>query len=406
MERFDLIGQLKQPSSEKIVLLVLDGLGGLPRGTSAQNGKTELEAARTPNLDTLAKVSESGLMIPVLHGITPGSGPGHLALFGYDPLKYIIGRGILSALGVKFPVQDGDLCARVNFATVDKDGKVTDRRAGRIKDEVNRKMCEKIREIEISDAKFFIETEKEHRAALIFRGNAFSDRLSETDPQAVGVPPHTVKPLDNERVTKATAGMINEFVGKVAEKLKDEHPANMILLRGWALHVKIPSFEEVYGLDACAIAGYPMYKGLASLVGMNVIDVKSGVQSQFQKLKELWDNHNFYFVHIKYTDSSGEDGDFDRKISVIEEVDRHIGTILNLKPDVFAITGDHSTPARYRAHSWHPVPVLIKSKWSRMKSEVSFGETDLATGTLGVINSVDLMMLLMAHSGRLAKFGA
>ncbi|UCB45771.1 MAG: 2,3-bisphosphoglycerate-independent phosphoglycerate mutase [Spirochaetota bacterium] len=411
MEKFDLIKQLKQPSSEKIVLLVMDGLGGLAKQNSKKDDTlkgtlTELEAAHTPNLDTLAKASETGLMVPILPGITPGSGPGHLALFGYDPLQYIIGRGILSALGVKFPVQDGDLCARVNFATVDTEGKVTDRRAGRIKDEINRKMCEKLATVGIGDVQYFIETEKEHRAALIFRGREMSDQLSETDPQTTGVPPLPVRPLDNEKVSKATADMINNFIKKVAEKLKDEHPANMILLRGWALHKKIPSFEEIYGLDACAIAGYPMYRGLASLAGMDVIDVESGVVSQFEKLKEIWGTHEFYFVHIKYTDSAGEDGDFDRKVSVIEEVDQNIPTILNLEPDVLAVTADHSTPASYKAHSWHSFPLLIKSRWSRMNREVNFGETDLTRGTLGIINSVDLMPLLMAHSGRLAKFGA
>ena len=401
MDRLELISRLKQSSSEKIVLLVLDGLGGLPR-----DNKTELETARTPNLDKLAETSETGMMVPILHGITPGSGPGHLSLFGYDPLRYIIGRGILSALGVKFPVRQGDLAARVNFATIDAHGNVTDRRAGRIKDETNRKMCELLREIEIDGVQFFIETEKEHRAALIFRGKEFSDQLSETDPQRTGVAPLSVRPLDDREATQATASMLNEFLQKVKEKLKAEHPANMILLRGWALHTAIPTFEEIFGLNACAIAGYPMYKGLASLVGMDVVEVTSGVEPQFEKLAELWGKYDFYFVHVKYTDSAGEDGNFERKVSVIEEVDKNIGKILDLKPDVLAITADHSTPAEYKAHSWHPVPLLLKSRWSRHSHGIRFGETDLSRGTLGIINSLDLMPLVMAHSGRLAKFGA
>ncbi len=401
MDRFDLIQQLKQPSQEKIVLLVLDGIGGLPR-----NGKTELETAKTPNFDELARASETGLMTPILPGITPGSGPGHLSLFGYDPLKYIIGRGILSALGVKFPIQEGDLAARVNFATVDGYGNITDRRAGRIKDDINRKMCKKLKEIKLNGVELFIETEKEHRAALIFRGKRFSDNISETDPQKTGVPPLTVKALDNDRASKETAELLNNFLKKVKDKLKDENPANMILLRGFALHTQIPSFKEIYGLNACAIAGYPMYKGLASLVGMQVIDVESGVKQEFDKVKELWNSYDFYFVHIKYTDSYGEDGNFEKKVSAIEEVDRNIKKILNLNPEVFVLTADHSTPANYRAHSWHPVPVLLKSKWSRANEIKNFGERQLINGTLGMIKSIDLMTLIMAHSGRLAKFGA
>jgi 2,3-bisphosphoglycerate-independent phosphoglycerate mutase len=401
MDRFELISKLKQNSSERIILLVLDGLGGLPVG-----GKTELEAAHTPNLDRLAGMSETGLMVPILRGITPGSGPGHLALFGYDPLMYIIGRGILSALGVKFPVRHGDLAARVNFATVDAEGRITDRRAGRIKDEVNRRMCEMIRTIEIPGAEFFIETEKEHRAALIFRGHQFSDQITETDPQRTGVPPLAVEPLDNSEAAKKTASMLNGFLGSVRKTLKDQHPANMILLRGFALHTAIPGFEEVYGLNACAVAGYPMYKGLASLVGMDVIETESGVEPQFAKLTEVWEGYDFFFVHIKYTDSAGEDGDFERKVSVIEEVDRYIPRILDLQPDVLAVTADHSTPASYKAHSWHPVPLLLHSKWARCRTGTRFCETDLACGTLGTIQSLDLMPLVMAHSGKLAKFGA
>ncbi len=401
MDRFELIEKLRQKSNEKIVFLVLDGLGGLPKG-----GKTELETASTPNMDKLAMEGETGLMIPVSPGITPGSGPGHLALFGYDPLQYVIGRGVLSALGIRFPIKEGDLAARINFATIDKDGNIVDRRAGRIPDEINKKMCEKIRQIKIPGIEFFIETVKEHRAALILRGGDFSDKLSETDPQKIGVPPLPVKPLINDEKAKKTAEILNEFVEKVKEVLKDEHPANMILLRGFALHTRIPTFEDVYGLKACAIAGYPMYRGLASLVGMEVIDVESGVESEFRKLEELWGKYDFYFVHIKYTDSSGEDGDFDRKVSVIEEVDRNLDLILKLKPDVFVITADHSTPANYKAHSWHPVPVILKSKWSRSANIKKFGETELLHGTLGIMKSVDLMTLIMAHSGRLAKFGA
>jgi len=401
MDRFELMKMLKQRSEEKIVFLILDGLGGLP-----QKDRTELELAHTPNMDKLALKSETGLMVPVARGITPGSGPGHLSLFGYDPLQYIIGRGILSALGVKFPIRDGDLAARVNFATLDAKGNVVDRRAGRIPDEINRAMCEKIREIQIPGLEIFIETEKEHRAALIFRGQQFSDQVSETDPQKTGVPPLPVKALENTPLSVHTAELLNAFLSEVRKKLKDEKPANGILLRGFALYQQIPSMKDIFGLNACAIAGYPMYRGLARLVGMDVIETESGVQPQFAKLEELWNDYDFYFVHIKYTDSRGEDGDFSAKVSVIEEVDKHIPSILKLNPDVLVITADHSTPATYKAHSWHPVPLLINSKWARRSGATQFGETELLKGSLGIINSTDLMPLVMAHSGKLAKYGA
>jgi 2,3-bisphosphoglycerate-independent phosphoglycerate mutase len=401
MKRTELIQKLKQPSREQVVFLVLDGLGGIQK-----DGKTELDAAHIPNIDRLAEKSETGLMTPIMPGITPGSGPGHLALFGYDPLQYIIGRGILSALGVKFPIQDGDLAARVNFATIDDQFLVTDRRAGRIPDDINQKMCEKIRDISLPGVEFFIETEKDHRAALIFRGREFSENISETDPQKTGVSPLDVNPLDDSNSSVATAELLNKFLKKVKDKLKNEHPANMILLRGFALYARIPSFNELYGLNACSIAGYPMYRGLSSLAGMEVLEVESGVEPQFNKLREVWGKYDFYFVHIKYADSFGEDGNFDKKVGVIEEVDTHIEKIVSLKPDVFVITTDHSTPAIYKAHSWHPVPVLIQSRWSRESGVSHFSERDLQTGSLGLMNTVDLMSLIMAHSGRLAKFGA
>lgn len=300
MDRLELISSLTQTSDKRIVLLVLDGLGGLER-----DGRTELETARTPNMDALAAESDTGLMNPVLPGVTPGSGPGHLSLFGYDPLVFIIGRGILSALGINFPVQHGDLTARVNYATLDGDGKVADRRAGRIPDETNRAMCEKIREISLPGIEFFIETEKEHRAALILRGGDFSDQVSETDPQKTGVFPLEVKPLADDRKSRDTAGLLNSFLSQVRAKLKGEHPANFILLRGFALFQAIPSFKDIYGLTACAIAGYPMYRGLARLAGMEVLEVESGVIPQFEAFQKAYESYDFHFIHIKYTDSRG-----------------------------------------------------------------------------------------------------
>jgi 2,3-bisphosphoglycerate-independent phosphoglycerate mutase len=267
-------------------------------------------------------------------------------------------------------------------------------------------MCEKIREIKLPGTQFFIETEKEHRAALVLRGGQFSERISETDPQKTGVPPLLAKPLDDDPPSIQTAEILNRFTNEAHQKLREEHPANGILLRGFALFQKIPTFQEIYGLHPCAIAGYPMYRGLASLVGMEVIETESGVLPQLERLREVWGTYDFYFVHIKYTDSRGEDGNFPAKVRIIEEVDKHVKMILDLKPDVFVVTADHSTPASLKAHSWHPVPMLLRSKWSRSSGIGKFGETQLLGGTLGIINSIDLMPLVMAHSGKLAKFGA
>ncbi|MCK5655624.1 MAG: 2,3-bisphosphoglycerate-independent phosphoglycerate mutase [Candidatus Aureabacteria bacterium] len=399
MTDFNFIKPLVQKNESKIILLVLDGLGGLPK-----NGKTELETAGKPNMNKILKSSSIGQMLPIASGITPGSGPGHLGLFGYDPQKYILGRGILEAIGINFKVQHGDLCTRINFATVDDKGNVTDRRAGRIPTELNKKLCARLGNIKLKDVDVFVEPVKEHRAAIIFRGQGLFDKLCETDPQKTGVPPIELKALDKD--SQKSQKVVNDFFRQAKEILKDEHPANMIMFRGWANYVKIPSFNEVYGLKAAAVAGYPMYRGLAKLTGMDVIETESGIVPQTETLSRIYKDYDFFFVHIKYTDSAGEDGDFERKVKVIEEVDAHLPEILKLNPDVFVVTGDHSTPAVYKAHSWHPIPALLKSKWVRPGGHSNFCESECVVGSLGTFKSKELMSLILAHAGRLSKFGA
>ncbi|MCK5160884.1 MAG: phosphoglycerate mutase, partial [Candidatus Aureabacteria bacterium] len=297
MTDFNFIKPLVQKNESKIILLVLDGLGGLPK-----NGKTELETAGKPNMNKILKSSSIGQMLPIASGITPGSGPGHLGLFGYDPQKYILGRGILEAIGINFKVQHGDLCTRINFATVDDKGNVTDRRAGRIPTELNKKLCARLGNIKLKDVDVFVEPVKEHRAAIIFRGQGLSDKLCETDPQKTGVPPIELKALDKD--SQKSQKVVNDFFRQAKEILKDEHPANMIMFRGWANYVKIPSFNEVYGLKAAAVAGYPMYRGLAKLTGMDVIETESGIVPQTETLSRIYKDYDFFFVHIKYTDSA------------------------------------------------------------------------------------------------------
>ncbi|MCK4401786.1 2,3-bisphosphoglycerate-independent phosphoglycerate mutase [bacterium] len=401
MDKLDLIKDLSITNNTKMVMLVLDGLGGL--GLEA-GGKTELETADTPNLDLLAKSAALGMTDPMMTGITPGSGPAHLSLFGYDPIKYAIGRGALGAAGIGFNMQENDLAARINFATIDNSGLITDRRAGRISTDESSKLCELLAKIEIKNIKIFVKPVKEHRAVVIFRGAGLSDRLSDSDPQKTGLQAKKVIALDE--CAETTAILMNEFIHKAQNILVDKHPANTILLRGFAKKPGLPQMKDVYKLNAAAIAGYPMYKGLARFVGMEILQTGQTIREEFETLKTNFDKFDFFFIHIKATDSSGEDGNFDKKVNVIEEVDKNLALITDLKPDVLVITGDHSTPASLKSHSWHPVPFLLHSKYCRPDDVKHFGETSCLKGALGRFPALDIMPLIMANSLRLTKYGA
>jgi len=401
MDILSLLKDLVVPAKTKIVLLVMDGLGGLP---GKKGGKTELESAHTPHLDQLARESSCGLLDPILIGVTPGSGPAHLALFGYDPLKYRVGRGVLAALGIGFDLQPSDVAARINFATVDDQGKVSDRRAGRISNEENARLIRLLEDIYLPDVEIFFRTVKEHRAMLVLRGEDLSGDLADTDPQQVGLPPKEVTPLNQE--ADATAEIVRSLLTQARERLSAEHPANMILLRGFDRYEPLPSFQELYGIASAAIATYPMYKGVARLAGMEAIDSPRSLAEEFDLLEKHYQDYDYFFIHVKQTDSSGEDGDFDRKVSVIEEVDRLLPRLISLKPDVLAITGDHSTPALLRSHSWHAVPLLLSSPYARPDAASAFSETECARGCLGRFQTVNLMGLLLANALRLTKYGA
>ncbi|MCX7838355.1 MAG: 2,3-bisphosphoglycerate-independent phosphoglycerate mutase [Anaerolineae bacterium] len=399
---FDFLKDVVTPAQTKIVLLVMDGLGGLPL---EPGGKTELETAHTPNLDALAARSALGLADPVAPGITPCSGPGHLGIFGYDPMRYEIGRGVLEALGIDFDLGPKDVAARGNFATVDAAGLLTDRRAGRIPTEVNRELVQVLRTIKIPGVQIFVETVKEHRFVFVMRGAGLGDALTETDPQRLGVPPLPVKALDAK--SRKAAKLVNQFVAQARKLLADKHPANAILLRGFAKYPAIPSYEEVFGLRAAAIAVYPMYRGLAKLLGMTTLKVDGeAIADEFTTLEKHWNDFDFFYVHIKKTDSAGEDGDFARKVHVIEEVDAQMPRLLALNPDVVIVTADHSTPALLKSHSWHPVPVLLHSKFVRADGIAEFGERACARGSLGRLRAQELMPIALANAQRLTKFGA
>lgn len=397
----ELIKGLLQPTDTKILLLVLDGVGGLPM---EPGGPTELEAAETPNMDRLAKQGTVGLHQPVGPGITPGSGPGHIGLFGYDTLHYQIGRGVLEALGIGFELDPSDLAARGNFCTVGPDGRITDRRAGRIATEKARELCDALREIELPGVRVFVEPVREHRFLLVLRGEGLAEGIADTDPGHVGEEPHEVRA--ERDAAEDTAALVRRFVQEARRRLADHEPANMILLRGFARHPDWPRFPDVFGLRSLAVAQYPMYRGVARLVGMDAVEAGPSPDHLFGALEQRWNAYDFAFLHIKGTDKTGEDGDFGKKVAVIEEFDRSLPSALEHDPDVVLITGDHSTPAALRSHSWHPVPVLLWSKTCRPDPAERFGERWCLGGGLGICRSEDLMPLALAHAGRLAKFGA
>jgi 2,3-bisphosphoglycerate-independent phosphoglycerate mutase len=401
MVSLDDLKALARPAQTKIVLLVLDGLGGLSR---AGDGKTELEAARTPNLDRLAAQGNLGLADPVAPGITPGSGPGHLGLFGYDPLQYRIGRGVLEAVGIDLEMTERDLAARGNFCTVDARGVITDRRAGRIPTEACARLIRLLEKIGIPGVELIVRPVREHRFVVLFRGEGLEEGLSETDPQETGKPPLPVQAEAPQ--AKNAADIVNQFVAEARRVLAAEHPANMVLLRGFSKYPRLPKLTEIYGVRAAVIAVYPMYRGLAKLAGMQAVKTGDTVADEFTSLESVYGDFDFFFLHVKKTDSAGEDGDFDKKVSIIEEVDAEIPRLLALRPDVVVVTGDHSTPAAFKAHSWHPVPVLLWSKWCRPDGAPRFTERECRYGNIGHVRAAELMPLVMAHAERLTKFGA
>lgn len=398
----NLIASLAKVNDKRIVLLVMDGIGDCDN-----DGKgTALAIARTPNMNKLASTSALGLLAPVATAVTPGSGPGHIGLFGYDPLVYQVGRGVLSALGVEFPLTGRDVAARLNFCTIGPDGKVTDRRAGRIPDEENRRVLDKIRKDLKAPAgvEVFFETEAEHRALLVLRGDGLDDNIGETDPQDVGLEP--LSPTRAPHDQSPTARMVEEVIGQVRKILAGEPQANMILARGFAKAPSWPTFAERFQMNPAAVAGYPMYRGVATLFGMPVVARPTTAADVCSEAAKAMKDHTFIFAHFKYTDKTGEDGDLAGKVKRIEEMDAALGALLAAKPDVLIITGDHSTPPSLKAHSWHPVPVLMSAPHLRGGDGESFDEVACLHGQIGTIPSKEIIPLAMAHAGKLDKFGA
>ncbi len=398
---FEQLKKLTHKSPSKIVLLVIDGLGGLPR---AGTNKTELESARKPNLDQLACDSICGLTVPIGSGITAGSTPGHLAIFGYDPIAYSVGRGIVEALGIDLELKPNDIAARGNFCTVDSNGIIIDRRAGRISTERNINLCYLLNEIDIDGVEVIVHPVKEHRFVLILRGDRLSADLEDSDPQQVGLPAKGIEPISTG--AEKTAKIANEFIAQAKKKLRNERDANMVLMRGFSQHPNFPTIPEIYKLKPCAVAIYPMYRGLARMLQMQVPPAVKNIAEEIEEVGRYYKDYDFFFVHYKNTDSLGEDGDFDAKVQAIEELDAVLPGLLKLSPDVLVVAGDHSTPATLAMHSWHPVPFLLNSKWCRPDSVTEFSERACNFGSLGRFPAVDIMPLAMANALKLQKFGA
>ena len=399
---FNFLHQLIVPARTKIVMLILDGLGGLPLQSG---GKTELETACKPNLDALALQSALGLTQPAGPGITVGSGPGHLAIFGYDPIEYEIGRGALEALGVDFELGPEDVAARGNFCTVDEDGIITDRRAGRIPTCAASELVDILRTIKVDGVEFFVETVKEHRFAFVMRAPGLGDALSETDPLKVGERTLPVHALNCE--SEKAAQYANRFIDQARRLLADKHPANMITLRGFAGLPHIPTYPELYELHPAAIAINGMYRGVARLAGMEVLDVCGDtIADEFRTLEKAWNDFDFFYLHVKKTDTYGEAGDFMGKVHVIEEVDALMPRLLALHPNVVIVGGDHSSPAVLKSHSWHPVPVLIYGEYVRADGISEFGEHACSRGSLGVLPATHIIRIALANAGRITKYGA
>lgn len=404
----EILRTLLDNNGSKIVLLVMDGVGGI---RTAEHPTTELEAAKTPNLDKWAKRGSLGRIMPAARGLTVGSGPGHLALFGFDPMlpENEIGRGVLEVAGIDYALGPEDVAIRGNFATLDGEGRITDRRAGRISSEeatpVIAKMQQAVAE-PIDGVAVKVLPVKEYRFAIVLQGAGLGAELFDTDPQKTGVAPLEPRAHNDAPDNAKTVRVMKQAIARMREAIKDEKKANGFSLRGFAKDPGLEKFLDRYGLKAAAIATYPLYRGVARLCGMEVLKTGTEIADEFQTLRQAWNDHDFFFLHVKKTDSSGEDGNREAKIKVIEETDRALAILDELKPDVLMVTGDHSTPPPMRSHSWHPVPFLVASKLCDIDDATRFTERECDKGSLGVFPSHELMQLGLAHAGRLVKFGS
>ena len=399
---FPYLNEICRKTDSRIVLLVVDGLGGLP---DPETGRSELETAHIPNLDALAARSACGVTTPVAPGITPGSGPGHLALFGYDPLKYVIGRGVLEAVGIGVDLGPDDIAIRCNFCTLDANGVIADRRAGRIPTPESAPLVERLANITVPGVEIIVRPVQDYRFVVVIRGEGLGGDVTDTDPQRTGFAP--LDPTGRSESAELTARKAARFIESARDILGSRDTANMILMRGFSKRPSWPAIGERYNLNPGAVAAYPMYRGIASLLGMTVIPTGHDFDAELDTLSEHWDDHDFFFLHYKPADAAGEDGDFDAKVRTLEELDKRVPRLLDLGADVVAVAGDHSTPSSMAAHSWHPVPLMINSESTNEGlGSAGFNERDCRSGYLGSLPATSLPLLLLAHAGKLDKFGA
>lgn len=401
-----MLRQLLRENDSKIIILIMDGVGGI---RNADYPETALEAASTPNLDSLARSGVCGRIMPIAPGVTPGSGPAHFALFGYDPLapENDAGRGVIEVTGSGFDLEDSDIAIRGNFATIDKDGILVDRRAGRIPHDECIRLCKKLGDSikELYRAEILVMPVREYRFGVVLRSPGLSPEVEETDPQVTGVKP--LPPNPTSEAAERTSRIITEFVKQATEILADEEKANTVLMRGVSRKPSIEPFTERYKLRGAAVAAYPLYRGVARLCGMDLIETGYSPEEEFETVRSIYGkDYDFFFIHIKRTDSYGEDGNIEGKIKVIEDVDSFLPILLDLKPDVMIVTGDHSTPCAMKSHSWHPVPFVLSSKVCGTDSAARFSESECDRGALGVFHSTSIMELALANAGRLKKYGA
>ena len=390
---------LTRYTDSKILLLVIDGLGGLPHN---QTSKTELESANIPNLDKLTQESTTGIATPIQPGITPGSGPGHMSLFGYNPIKYVIGRGVLEAIGSGIKLSKKDIAVRGNFCTIDNQGVITDRRAGRISDSDASKLIQSLSQIKVDGAHITIKHLKNHRFVLVLSGSDLNTDITPTDPLLNNLPINQAS--SNSPQSRKTATIINKFTQLSLDILKNETLANGIILRGFSQNLSVPKISDVYHINPIGISLYPAYRGIATMLGMKVTNQGVDFSDLIKIVRNNFNDFNFFYLHYKDTDSAGEDGDFDKKVFSLEKLDTFIPELRSIGFDVFTITGDHSTPSILSSHSWHPVPILINSNIPTSDESIHFTELECKNGDIGRIHATDIMPLTLAYAKKLIKF--
>lgn len=412
----------------KAVLVIADGMADRP--LKELDWKTPLEAAHKPSLNQIAKTGVCGIMDPISPGLTPGSDTATLALLGYNALKVYSGRGAFEAIGSGVNVLQGDVAFRCNFATVDNNLVVLDRRAGRISNEDASKLAESLQKIKLtkhSDAVFLFKNTIQHRAALVIRGPKLSTAVSDSDPEKIGEKASEIKPLDKSPEAKLTAGILNELMQKFHEVLK-QHPVNkervrrglppafIILCRGAGTIPNIKSLSQKYDISATCIGAAPLIRGVCKAAGMKLIDVKGAtgtpqtdLTAKAKATVQALKTNDFVLLHVKATDVASHDGNIKQKIELIEKIDSMLGYTLNninSSSSYLAVTADHTTSSITRDHEGDPVPIAITGPYVRRDDVEEYDERTCAKGGLNRIRGLDLMPILMNLIGKTKKFGA